>query len=336
MKAPEQAFRFTSELGRRLRELRVKAGLSQAQLALRMGRHVRNIVSRLELGKPKFPTIGLVADYLAACEASFKDISDLLDRPAAEKPRRRRKPKSVEQQLELVRKRAAPLQRQSALEQWLYSVVKTEGMPERFVDRKKLICYGRKVFSRMEKDRKAELAERKELVSSGASEDAAREMEAAVEVYFRNLAESGDLDRDFMVDADAVVAGRTKLPKVKRADERLEEELGADVRYWRNMRYYTSERIKNELLEPLRELGYENPGIYVALVPDFCAIAEETAPGSPERTARTEARVAKVNDKQGVRRMAQMVYELYEKYKSNIPARPRDWDAPIRLYRPGR
>jgi len=59
-------------------------------------------------------------------------------------------------------------------------------------------------------------------------------------------------------------------------------------------------------------------------VPDFFATAEETAPDSAERKARTEARIAQTNDKDGVRKMAAMVYDLYEKYKTNIPARPFD------------
>ena len=47
MKAPEQAFRFTSELGRRLKEFRVKAGLNQAQLALPIGTPIGRLIGRL-------------------------------------------------------------------------------------------------------------------------------------------------------------------------------------------------------------------------------------------------------------------------------------------------
>jgi hypothetical protein len=50
MKAPEQTFRFTSELGRRLKEFRVKAGLNQAQLVLPIGTPIGRLASRLISG----------------------------------------------------------------------------------------------------------------------------------------------------------------------------------------------------------------------------------------------------------------------------------------------
>ena len=335
MKIPEQAFKFTPELGKRLRELRTLAGLNQAEVASRMGRHSSNLVSRLEIGKPKSPTLGLIADYLAACGASFKDVADLLDRPQEHKPKRKLKPKTLEERVEQVKKQAAPLGRQKVFEDWLFSVVKSEGMPKKFADRKKLIEYGRKLFKQMGQSRRRQLVERKALTGSGISEETAKDLEAAVEACFHNMAESGALDKDSTVDALAVAQGRAKLPRVKKADEQLEQELAIRIRYWRELRHYAIERIKREIVEPLKELGCDRPGYYVQVVPEFFQIAEETAAGSEERRARTDARVAQANDKEGVRKMAEMVYELYEKYKSNIPARPFDYDAPVGLYRPG-
>ncbi|MEO0080917.1 MAG: helix-turn-helix transcriptional regulator [candidate division WOR-3 bacterium] len=336
MRVPAQAFRFSSELGKRLRELRERAGLKQAEVAFRMGRHSSNLVSRLELGKPKFPTLGLIADFLAACGASFRDVADLLDRPGAERPKRKPRPKTLEQRIALIRKKAAPLGRQRALEDWLYSVVKSEGMPKKFVERKKLIESGRRIFRLMEQARRGIEAEKKALISSGISEKVADDLEAAVQVCLNNLAESGDLDCDTTVDAVSIAEGRAKLPRIKKADKRLEEELSVKLKHWRQMRYYTTERIKEEIREPLKQQGCNPPGPYLAIVPDFFQIAEETALDSEERKARTEARIAQVNDKDGVRKMAEMVYDLYEKYKVNIPARPFDWDAPVRTSRPGR
>ena len=74
---------FTSELGARLRQLREKAGLRVVQLAEEMGLRRgsgRVRLSCLERGRVGRPTLGFVADYLRACRASFKDISDILDR----------------------------------------------------------------------------------------------------------------------------------------------------------------------------------------------------------------------------------------------------------------
>ena len=65
-----------------MRELRVKAGLTQQMLAVAMGSQCKGnhaVVSRLERGKMKNPGIGLVADYLRACRAGFGDILSVLD-----------------------------------------------------------------------------------------------------------------------------------------------------------------------------------------------------------------------------------------------------------------
>ena len=82
MKRPVDTFEFPPELGRRLRDLRLKAGLTQPELAQAMGRTGKgraNIVSRMEKGTVRFPSLGLVADFLRGCRAGFKDILDILD-----------------------------------------------------------------------------------------------------------------------------------------------------------------------------------------------------------------------------------------------------------------
>jgi transcriptional regulator with XRE-family HTH domain len=76
-----QTFEFTPALGARLKALRERAGLTQDQLSRRMGRLQKSsgrFVSRLEQGKRRFPSIALIADYLRACRADFKDIGDIL------------------------------------------------------------------------------------------------------------------------------------------------------------------------------------------------------------------------------------------------------------------
>jgi transcriptional regulator with XRE-family HTH domain len=79
-------FKFSPELGKRLRELRVQAGLTQQMLAVAMGSQRKGnhtVVSRLENGRMANPGIGLVADYLRACRARFADIQDVLNRYTA-------------------------------------------------------------------------------------------------------------------------------------------------------------------------------------------------------------------------------------------------------------
>jgi transcriptional regulator with XRE-family HTH domain len=71
---------MTKELGLRLRSLRKRASLTQAELAgLAGGSMDQALVSRLESGLHLNPTLSLVADYLRACRARFSEIADLLD-----------------------------------------------------------------------------------------------------------------------------------------------------------------------------------------------------------------------------------------------------------------
>jgi transcriptional regulator with XRE-family HTH domain len=83
MKRPKDRFDCNAELGKRLRECRVKAGLTQQMLATAMGRQGKgshHVAGRLERGEVPNPGVGLLADYLRACRAGFKDIADVLDR----------------------------------------------------------------------------------------------------------------------------------------------------------------------------------------------------------------------------------------------------------------
>jgi transcriptional regulator with XRE-family HTH domain len=82
MKRPADTFEFPAELGQRLRDLRLKAGLTQPELAQAMGRTGKGkacIVSRMEKGSVRFPSLGLVADFLRGCRAGFREITDILD-----------------------------------------------------------------------------------------------------------------------------------------------------------------------------------------------------------------------------------------------------------------
>ncbi len=75
-------FRFTEEMGLRLRALRLKEGITQQELAVLMGRQGKGnhqLIGKVELGRAPYPSLGFVADYLRACRASFVDISDLLE-----------------------------------------------------------------------------------------------------------------------------------------------------------------------------------------------------------------------------------------------------------------
>ncbi len=83
MSRSDDSGEFTAEVVRRLKELRVQAGLTQTELAQRMGLKPgggQQTVSRFELGKSGSPGFRFVLDYLRACGASLSDIAGILDR----------------------------------------------------------------------------------------------------------------------------------------------------------------------------------------------------------------------------------------------------------------
>jgi len=80
--ALKDSFWFPKRLGQRLAELRKQQGLTQQQVAVLMGRQGQGnwtLVSAVELGRMKTPSLRLVADYLRACRSSFDDLRDILD-----------------------------------------------------------------------------------------------------------------------------------------------------------------------------------------------------------------------------------------------------------------
>ncbi|MCX6844357.1 MAG: helix-turn-helix transcriptional regulator [candidate division WOR-3 bacterium] len=86
MKSLKDRFDGEKELGKRLRECRLRVGLTQQKLATAMGRQGKGshyVAGRLERGEVPNPGVGLLADYLRACRASFADIQDVLDRYTA-------------------------------------------------------------------------------------------------------------------------------------------------------------------------------------------------------------------------------------------------------------
>jgi transcriptional regulator with XRE-family HTH domain len=70
------------EVGERLRQLRLQAGLTQTELALRMGRpgkSGKSYVCQIERGYMPGLTFNAVMDFLAACGADASAIKDIID-----------------------------------------------------------------------------------------------------------------------------------------------------------------------------------------------------------------------------------------------------------------
>ena len=74
MKRSSDSFIFTAELGQRLRDLRLKAGLTQLELARVMGRAGKkagNLVGRLERGEERYPSFSM---YEAKVKNAVEDM----------------------------------------------------------------------------------------------------------------------------------------------------------------------------------------------------------------------------------------------------------------------
>ena len=68
---------FTPEMGKRLRMLRLRAGLSQAEVAARMGRNYvggNAYVGLLEAGKIADPHLSAIRLFLMACSAKASTV----------------------------------------------------------------------------------------------------------------------------------------------------------------------------------------------------------------------------------------------------------------------
>ncbi len=75
-------FVFTKEMAVILRQIRVKAGLSQREVASRMGiksKFGRSFIAQLESGRIKNPTLRTLFDYLQTCGASVRDFITKLE-----------------------------------------------------------------------------------------------------------------------------------------------------------------------------------------------------------------------------------------------------------------
>jgi transcriptional regulator with XRE-family HTH domain len=174
-------FKFTREMGLRLRGLRLSEGMTQQELAVLMGRQGKGnhqLIGKVELGKAPYPSLGFVADYLRACRASFTDIADLLNAYTSQ-------PTVIEQRgYKRVRSLAKRLSRRvaKAVEGYDHHVARTKPKPEPVRER---LAHVRAYARAQEKQRQLTLLIESELSAAGL---APASVEAAwTRVYARKL-----------------------------------------------------------------------------------------------------------------------------------------------------
>jgi len=75
-------FIFTKEMAKTLKEMKVKANLSQTEVVVRIGlksKNAPNYISNLEAGKITNPTLRTILNYIRACGASWVEFFMELD-----------------------------------------------------------------------------------------------------------------------------------------------------------------------------------------------------------------------------------------------------------------
>ncbi|MEO0073327.1 MAG: helix-turn-helix transcriptional regulator [candidate division WOR-3 bacterium] len=120
-----RALSHLDELGGRLRSLRIRAGLSQMELARAIGfnpTHGYKYILRLEKGLVPNPTLRTVANILDATHASWQDIVDVLPQVSAVTSPRKENPTVLADSAQRAATQTppAPSQRgQAPLREWL-------------------------------------------------------------------------------------------------------------------------------------------------------------------------------------------------------------------------
>lgn len=341
MESTEKAGRFPAELGLRLRSLRQAAKLSQLVLSRRMGRLGRysaNVVSRLEHGKMPRPGLGLIADYLSACGATFADLSGLPGMPqtasetaGSEQPKPKRKARVLtrEQKLAQIERKAGRTFRQLMLEEVLYELLRSGTISRDLAEQTCLAEHGRNLFAVLERARNArQRLRRKAIERKGITREQVELVEHVVEQTFSHMDESGDLDRTPDLDPELVLAGRAKLARVRKAEERIGDELRQELEAWGLARNKVIQQIRTECVRRLTDEGVpqERVSRMNQNVSGFCAIAEAAEPGSEERNNRAWAIAVRARDEEVRQRLldlARYVFRRWDELKSRIPARPR-------------
>jgi len=314
-------------LGARLRELRLKAGLSQAEVARRMGHAhpgYRSYVSRLEAGTVRRPGLAVLAGFLSACGASLADLKGAL--PGVAVPRRKRKPTgSREERIRRVQARARTLGRDQAFEDRLFEWLDDVELIPEVAHRVVLAEFGRKVFDALLRARAAKRQALEAATGQGVSREDAEGIRGLVEKLFRVMHEEGQLDRPLEVDAAAVVDGEQKLKRLERATKRLGAKHEWRFRMWFEQRQHAIERVRQESRALHERLGLRDRDKrpYLNVVNAFCIIADETEPGTAERERRFGELVAKSGEPEVVRALGEFAVRRFDELKPGIPKKPK-------------
>jgi transcriptional regulator with XRE-family HTH domain len=318
-------------MGARLRAIRQSLGYKQSDVAAMMGRKSAGavtIISRLELGKVPYPSLGLIADYLRACDSSFHAIGDVLGAYIKADPR---KVKTADTAGRVTGTRPAARKGQSAdssrrarAEERLFELLTDKDAPRSLEEREALARFGSSVFRALVRGRTRVRGERAGTRVKKLPDPAAF---ARVERAMAELADAMERAGEF----DRSAEGPTPAKPARRADKRLREDYRSKDA-WRNAnRAFLIERVQAEVKELLRQAPdlKADRRLYWAQVPSIWMIAEETDGKTAEREKRLDKFLAPQSDKATLRVMAELVFGRYEELKKLMLPDPADWPGAV-------
>ncbi len=327
-----------------LRQLRLRAGYTQAQIAAALGLRGKgnfNLISRLECGRVKNPSLRLILDFLRACNASLDDIkpflsaelSEPLKVPERSSSRTRLPEEIVESPADLqLRKQAGYWKLQQKVEQLLHQELNAIGAPPLSGERQRLCLFGRKLFRILydTRDRRAPNRQkrlercRRWAQTSSLPDGAIARIEQAVTRLFSEMEQTGELDR------------LPLLPEARQLEllghrHRFvsDYELSRQEMFRKRIREFQEQLRRRQLVEDaalrlLQEYGItgNSVGSYRGLIIGLVNACICTKPGTPERDQSIRLQLAVADPRFTERSVAERLAALIQANWDRTAATP--------------
>ena len=327
-----------------LRQIRIRAGLTQKQVAQATGaggRHGHKLIARLEAGHAPNPSARLVLDYLRACGATSTDIREFLDGylsvrlSAPERPQRgpRRKgtvparglsPEPEDAATIALRKEAAWWNLRKVIEHVLHHELNGLGASPMSKERKLAADFGRKVFRILYQTRQTRPALRERRIErcrawaerKALAPDVLDYLYKAMDALFADMAAKDELD--WLPPADDAKHLMLLRPRhrLQTDFDMCRDEYLARMAREQEAREAARKPVIEAAMNLLKSAGLSGSalGNYVIFITAFLNVAESTQPGSPQRTQRIEEMIHAIErpyiDQSLLRRLAELVTSL--------------------------
>lgn len=316
--------------------MRAAAGIDQAEVARRMGKRgktPKTMISRLERGWLKRPTVGFVTDYVKACGASISAVADLLGMPAepaagpqpAPKPKRPKQEPTLEERLRRYEAALRKKVRDEMFESQLHEFLKASGISDDLAEQSVLAKHARGVLAVLQRQREALARLRHK--QGGRAEVPLEKLESVERVahsIFQVMVEGGDYDRALEYDKDAAVKAGLRVVPAKRAEERLMDEARTAFDVWTRARQGVRAAIFYEVSDRLVAQGMAARAAsdWAVRTGTLCSIAEECERDPTEKQRRAEESIASDKDQDKAREVVEYVFRRWDEMKHTIPVLP--------------